>query len=90
MTREAPYRITTAPARRRTARTCHGILAVLALFLTAADALATAVIGIPPVAWLWGRLAAVVSAAYRGTSPSGPPVTIAGRPIPEITEEADR
>jgi hypothetical protein len=86
--RRDPYRITTAPSRRRTARTWHGILAVLALFLTAADALGTAVIGIPPVAWLWGRLAAVVTAAYRGTDPSGTPVTIAGRPIPEITEDS--
>jgi hypothetical protein len=67
--RQPVYRITTGPCPPRAARHRYGILrglaAVAALLLTAADQLVSAFTGLPPVACLWGRLAAAVRAAYR-------------------------
>lgn len=43
----------------------RGLVAVAVLLLTAADALLTAAVGIPPVAWCARRIGAVVREAYR-------------------------
>lgn len=93
MTRPAePYRITTAtgpdPARGGAWR---GVLAVLALFATAADELATALIGIPPVRWLVGQVTAIIRAtyqraAYRAPDPEPEPGVITGRIAAPIEE----
>ena len=59
-------------------RTCHtvarGLLAVAVLVAGALDALVTAAIGVPPVAWTTRRLARLVRDAYR-IGRYGPPST---------------
>jgi hypothetical protein len=97
MTRRDTYRITAAPGPHRRQRhrggrwrallaVARGLLAVLALFLTAADALGTALIGIPPVAWMWRRFAAIIRATYRAAArrPPPPAPVVIGRVVPPI------
>jgi hypothetical protein len=43
----------------------RGVRAVVVLFLTAADALVTAVMGVPPIACTWRRVRLAVSEEYR-------------------------
>lgn len=52
----------------------RGIWAVVRLWTSAADHYVTALIGIPPIAWIAGRLAAATRAAYR-LGRFGPPST---------------
>lgn len=90
MTGRDAYRITTAPGpARRQGGAWRGVLAVIALFVTAADELATALIGIPPVRWLCGQVAAVIRSTYRRAAhrpPASTPVIITGRIVPPIEE----
>lgn len=51
---------------RRTWRTVgRGLAAVAAFLLSAVDALVTAALGVPPIAWTARQLAAMVREAYR-------------------------
>jgi hypothetical protein len=43
----------------------RGLVAVAVLIITAADALMTAVIGVPPITWTWRRVRTVLSDEYR-------------------------
>jgi hypothetical protein len=43
----------------------RGLWAVVVLFLTAADTLASAVLSVPPAAWMWRRVRLAVSDEYR-------------------------
>jgi hypothetical protein len=76
------YRITSAPSRPRRGGVVRGLLAVAALLITAADALITALIGIPPIGWMWRQVAAVITSTYRraaarpGPIPGSEPVLI--------------
>jgi hypothetical protein len=80
----------TAPHRRPWGRT-HGTLAVAALLLSAADHLATALIGLPPIAWCARTIAAPVRDAWRAaawwSAPAEPVAIITIRPTttPERT-----
>jgi hypothetical protein len=89
--RRDAYRITSAPGPARQGGAWRGVLAVIALFVTAADALATALIGIPPVGWLCGQVAAVIRSTYRRAAyrppPAPAPVLITGRIVPPIEKE---
>lgn len=90
--RQPVYRITTGPRPPRAARTRHGTLrglaAVAVLLLTAADALITALAGIPPLAWLWHQAADVIRATYRQAA-WPPPEMVAARIIPPAATERE-
>ena len=93
MTAHRPaYRITSGsrPPRVRGTRygTMRGLAAVAVLFLTAADALMSALAGIPPLAWMWRQLADVIRATYQQAA-WPPPEVAAARIIPHITERGD-
>jgi hypothetical protein len=76
--RQPVYQITTGPRPPRSSGPRYGRLrglaAVAVLLLTAADALITALAGIPPLAWLWHQAADIIRATYRQ----------AARPTPEL------
>ncbi len=57
-----------------TRRVLRGLVAVLVLLISAVDALVTAAVGLPPIAWCVRRFAAVVRDAYR-LGRFGPPST---------------
>jgi hypothetical protein len=67
--RQPVYQITTGPRPHRAARTrcgkLRGLAAVAKLLLTAADALLTALAGIPPLAWLWHQATRIIRDTYR-------------------------
>jgi hypothetical protein len=90
--RQPVYRITTGPRPPRTARTrygrLHGLAAVAKLLLTAADALITALAGIPPLAWLWHQAADVIRATYRQAA-WPPPEPVAALVIPRAATERE-
>jgi hypothetical protein len=69
MGRPVVYTVTACPAPRKSCReVLRGLRAVAVLLLSAADALIAALLGVPTVARMWGRLAAlwpVVRTAYR-------------------------
>jgi hypothetical protein len=58
-----PARAAAAPRSPRAI--ARGLTAVAALFLTAADALITAVLGLPRLAWVARRVAAACGEEYR-------------------------
>lgn len=93
MTAHRPaYRITAGPGPARTARTRygirHGLAAVAILLLTAADELASALTGWPPIAHVWRTIAAPVRAAYRRAA-WPPPELAAARIVPPAPERED-
>lgn len=81
-TRPPAYRITSARSRMRRdrARVWRGLLAVVILLVSAVDALVTAVIGIPPIGWMWRRVSEVIRA--EAFPPGSPPAIVSGRVIP--------
>lgn len=93
MTRPDAYRITAAPAPPRAHRwggAWRGVLAVITLFVTAADALATSLIGIPPVGWMCRQVLAVIRATYQRAAnrpPAPAPVIVTGRIVPPIERD---
>ena len=91
MTKSA-YRITSGPrpprARGTRYRTVRGLAAVAVLLLTAADALITALAGIPPLAWIWRQLADVIRTTYRQAA-WPPPELAAALVIPPVTERGN-
>ena len=85
--RQPVYRITTGPSRTARTRygTLRGLAAVAALLLTAADQLASAITGLPPVAYLWGHLSDAIRAAYRSGAIPPPEMAVA-----RITHDPER
>lgn len=74
------------PKRHMDARAIwRGLVAVAVLLLTAADALITAVVGIPPIACTVRRLAGAYREAYHGSGPQEPPAVITVTPEPHDT-----
>jgi hypothetical protein len=88
--RQPAYRITTGPRPPRASRerygTLRGLAAVARLLLTAADALITALAGIPPLAWLWHQAADIIRATYREAA-WPPPEMVAALVIPSAATE---
>lgn len=69
------------PKRHMDARAIwRGLVAVAVLLLTAADALITAVLGIPPIACTVCRLAEAYREAYDRGGPQEPPTVITVTP----------
>jgi hypothetical protein len=96
MGRPVVYTVTACPARRKSWREIlRGLRAVAALLLSAADALIAALLGVPTVAHVWGRLAPVIRAAYRHgayppvLSPAPPPMPRIGPPPPPTPGESE-
>lgn len=90
--RQPVYRIITGPRPPRAAGPRYGRLrglaAVAKLLLTAADALITALAGIPPLAWMWGQAADIIRAAYRQAA-WPPPEPVAALIIPPAATERE-
>lgn len=51
--------------RRDWRAVARGLAAVARLLLSALDALTTAAVGVPPIAWLIGQITAAIREAYR-------------------------
>jgi hypothetical protein len=90
--RQPVYRITTGPRPPRSSGprygTLRGLAAVAVLFLTAADALITALAGIPPLAWLGHQAADIIRATYRQAA-WPPPELVAAHIIPPATDRGN-